>query len=748
MGKFEWSVVRRAVLVAVVLSGGLPVCAQAAPIDLLTQADVRLDGAGGGDQSGWSVSEAGDFNADGRDDVIIGARQARTNAGSSYVVFGSATPSTVDLASLTPAQGIRIDGATPGDESGYSVSGAGDFNADGTDDVIVGAHLADNHGNKSGSSYVVFGSASPGNVDLASLTTAQGIRIDGAASFDESGYSVAGAGDFNADGRDDVIIGAPDADNHGNLSGSSYVVFGSASPGNVDLASLTTSQGIRIDGATALDDSGESVSGAGDFNADGRDDVIVGAPAADNLGRPNSGSSYVVFGSASLGNVDLASLTTAQGIRIDGTTGVASGWSVSGAGDVNADGTDDVIIGAPDAHDNNRAGSGSSYVVFGAATPGNVDLASLGTSQGIRIEGATALDHSGWSVSGAGDVNADGTDDVIIGAHLADHGRPNSGSSYVLFGSASPGNVDLASLTTAQGIRIDGATQGDESGYSVSGAGDFNGDGTDDVIVGAPHAHNNNRGDSGSSYVVFGSIANTAPVAAPDAYAAVGGAPLTVPAPGVLGNDSDADHDPLTAQLVSPTTRGTLVLNADGSLTYTPGEDSVGIDTFTYRASDGTDVSNPVTVTITITAGCEGKRATIIGTDSANVINGTGGDDVIVGLGGNDAIDGGSGNDTICAGSGSDTITGGSGNDTLRGGSGNDSLTGGSGNDTLHGDDGDDSVDGGGDNDRVFGDAGIDRLLGGGGDDALDGGAGTPDRCDGEGGSDTATACENTTSVP
>jgi VCBS repeat-containing protein len=241
---------------------------------------------------------------------------------------------------------------------------------------------------------------------------------------------------------------------------------------------------------------------------------------------------------------------------------------------------------------------------------------------------------------------------------------------------------------------------------------------------------------------------NTPPVASDDAYAVIGGATLTVVAPGVLGNDSDADGDALTAQLVDAATKGTLTLDTNGALTYTPGEDATGTDTFTYRAFDGLATSNLATVTITITAGCDGVRATRVGTTGNDTLTGTGGNDVIVGLGGNDTIDAGSGNDRVCGGSGNDTIELGSGNDRGFGGTGTDSLRGGSGDDILRGNDGDDLLDGGGDRDALFGDAGVDRLLGGGDNDALDGGSGTPDRCDGEGGIDTATACEQLTSVP
>ena len=220
---------------------------------------------------------------------------------------------------------------------------------------------------------------------------------------------------------------------------------------------------------------------------------------------------------------------------------------------------------------------------------------------------------------------------------------------------------------------------------------------------------------------------NAAPVAVADAYSVIGGATLSVPTPGVLANDSDADGDVLTADLVSAPTRGTLMLNPNGSFTYTPSEDTVGTDSFTYRAFDGTAFSNTVTVTITVKAGCEGQAATQVGTPGHDVLGGSGGDDVILALGGNDVIDSGSGKDIICAGSGNDHIETGSGNDLLHGGSGDDRLDGGSGNDQL------------------FGEAGIDRLFGGGDNDTLNGGSGSPDLCDGEGGSDTATAtCETT----
>ena len=204
------------------------------------------------------------------------------------------------------------------------------------------------------------------------------------------------------------------------------------------------------------------MSTAGDVNGDGYADLIVGAYGADNNGRADSGSAYVLFGKASgFANIDLASLGASDGYRIDGAVGSdRCGYSVSTAGDVNGDGYADLIVGAYCADNNGRSSSGSAYVLFGKASGfANIDLASLGASDGYRIDGAVAGDQCGHSVSTAGDVNGDGYADLIVGAYGADNnGRADSGSAYVLFGKASGfANIDLASLGASDGYRIDGA---------------------------------------------------------------------------------------------------------------------------------------------------------------------------------------------------------------------------------------------------------------------------------------------------
>jgi FG-GAP repeat protein len=469
----------------------------------------RLNGISLDDFSGTSVSGAGDVNGDGFDDLLIGAIQAEPNgpfSGQSYVVYGgSALPGTVELSALSGPDGFRLNGVSLGDRSGVSVSGAGDVNGDGFDDILIGADLAGLF--EPGQSYVVYGgSALPETVELSALSGPDGFRINGIASS-QSGFSVSGAGDVNGDGFDDLLIGAFSASPNGINSGQSYVVYGgSALSGTVELSALSGPDGFRVNGISSSDFSGFSVSGAGDVNGDGFDDLLIGAQGASPNGNSDSGQSYVVYGgSAQPGTVELSALSGSDGFRINGiSSSDLSGFSVSGAGDVNGDGFDDLLIGAR-AADPNGLSSGQSYVVYGAsALPGTVELSALSGANGFRLNGVAPLDQSGWSASGAGDVNGDGFDDVVIGASFAGPNGLSSGQSYLVYGgSALAGTVELSTLNGTNGFRLNGIAAGDESGFSVSGAGDVNGDGFDDLLIGAPRADPNGSG-SGQSYLVYG----------------------------------------------------------------------------------------------------------------------------------------------------------------------------------------------------------------------------------------------------
>ncbi len=182
---------------------------------------------------------------------------------------------------------------------------------------------------------------------------------------------------------------------------------------------------------------------------------------------------------------------------------------MSSAGDVNGDGITDLIIGAHSADAGSLDHAGASYLIFGheGAWSGTFDLSDLDGTNGVAIKGAVADEHSGISVSSAGDIDGDGYDDLIIGAGYADPGGAiDAGSAYIVFGHSGPWgqSLDLADLSGSAGFKIDGRDAGDRFGLAVSPAGDINGDGFDDIIIGASWAAPDGRTKAGESYVILG----------------------------------------------------------------------------------------------------------------------------------------------------------------------------------------------------------------------------------------------------
>ncbi|NJN88613.1 MAG: cadherin-like domain-containing protein [Leptolyngbyaceae cyanobacterium SL_7_1] len=730
-----------------------------------------INGIDKDDFSGFAVSNAGDINGDGIDDLIIGAFEAdpngKNNAGESYVVLGRngiGNGGVIDLASLNGSNGFVINGIDSNDNAGFSVSSAGDINKDGIDDLVIGAPGADpNSVINAGETYVVFGRAGIGGSGSLNLAAAidgtNGFVINGVDSLDRSGTAVSRAGDVNGDGADDLIIGAPEADpNAISVAGKSYVVFGGVgvgAQGSLSLSTLNGSNGFLINGIDTADRSGTSVSSAGDINGDGIDDLIIGAVGGDPAGKNGAGESYVVFGSTGLGLGGILNLSTLNGSNGFVINGVedddASGISVSNAGDVNGDGFDDLIIGAFEADANGNSEAGRAFVVFGSATVGvggRLNLASLDGSNGFAINGIDKEDLAGFAVSGLGDVNGDRFSDLIVGAYEADpNGVDAAGESYVIFGGmtvGSGGKLDLASLNGNNGFVINGIDLASFSGFSVSAAGDVNNDGGGDIIIGAYGAAPNTLRAAGKSFVIFGTPPLPSPPdAVDDSTTAFQTVPLTIPVSLLLVNDTDLNPGTiLSVTAVSSAVNGTVVLNdngtpsvaADDFVVFTPTAGFSGNASFVYTLSDG-GLTDTATLAIAVgkTRSGNARNNVMRGTPGNDSFNGRAGKDVLLGGAGNDRLNGAQGDDRIDGGAGDDWLVGGAGVDTLFGGMGNDTVAGGAGNDRLRGGADNDILSGGNNDDQLSGDAGVDvlkgdrgndRLFGGIGNDTLTGGAG------------------------
>jgi Ca2+-binding RTX toxin-like protein len=611
-----------------------------------------------------AVSKAGDINNDGIDDVMASSPFAAfnqvANAGTTYVVLGEkgTFPATINLSDINGNNGFVINDNIGYEFSGNDITSLTDINGDGINDIIIGAESASpNTKIRAGKAYVIFGNnGTTTNINLSQINGKNGFVINGSQPEDFFGSAVSPAGDINGDGINDFIIGSRFASpNLQTGAGKTYIIFGKSQewPSQLDPNTLNGSNGFVVNGITPNEFSGSAVSKLGDINGDRVDDFILGAPNASPNGKMGAGRSYVVFGKPGQWQAQLNLLSlNGNGFSLNGIdANEALGTAVTSA-DINGDGINDIIIGAPNASPNGKTSAGRIYVVFGKAGAFNstIDLSTLNGNNGFIINGINTGDKTGEALATVPDINGDGIDDLIMGAPGASpDGKQFAGKVYALFGKqgTSPAVVNLTDINSTTGLVWNGTEAGEEAGASVSSAGDINRDGINDLIIGAPLASPNDKQNAGKSYVVFG------------------------------------------AKTVSIYT-GVLINGTNNNDTLTGG--------------DGNDIIN--------------------GLGGNDAIAGLGGEDSLYGNGGNDYILGGLGYDKLFGGQGNDTLDGGKNDDILRGDKGNDSLSGKEGNDLLIGGAGNDNLSGGQDNDTLRGDKGNDFLNGGQGLDILEGGLG------------------------
>jgi hypothetical protein len=592
------------------------------PTGIGTTPNVVLEPNLTGIQFGISVANAGDVNGDGFGDLIIGAStysSGEANEGGAFIYLGSAT-------GVTNTPHVILQPNSVNNYMGYSVACAGDINNDGFSDVICGAWLAPFPGTNAGAAYVFLGNATGVNTSATHRLS----RDQGAAQF---GSSVSGAGDVNGDGFSDIIVGAYRYDYltaNGTDNGVAYIYHGAAgglAGGGLNPAPTTTLSSLGISSHF-----GWAVSHAGDVNGDGYSDVIVG-DWRDNIGgQVQEGTAFVFHGSST--GVNTTAVTTLQ-------SNVANAWfgrSVSTAGDVNGDGYADIIVGAV-TFASGQAQEGAAYLYLGspAGIPSaafalyeyNVAGANMGESVrtmgdvngdgysdfivGMRLIAGTggalgyhggtynlantasltrfagqASARMGTSVANAGDLNGDGYSDMAVGAPDASNGQAGEGLVYVHYGSTN-------GLPAAPSLTLEANIAGARFGASVASAGDINGDGYADLVVGAPLS-----GGTGAAYVYLGSAAGLA----------------TSPAltwAGTAGSEFGA----------SVATAGDT--NADGFSEVLVGAPASAL----VRVYQGDPNTLPFTVTLTLTGAAGSRFGAAVAT--AGDVNGDGRSDVVIG---------------------------------------------------------------------------------------------------------------------
>ena len=441
----------------------------------LDNAQAQFLGLSTSAQTGYSVSNSGDFNADGYDDLLLGATNESTvngtKSGAAYVVYGPVSGSS----SLTSAS-AAILGEAASDFAGRSVA-ACDVDGDGGDDILVGSWGSDELRAGAGAVMVYY---SP----LTSATPLPDAMLMGSTDYEAAGWSVACAGDVNGDGYSDVLVGAPKNSTQAADSGAVHLVLGPI-VGNIDLFHDSEATIFGEDGS---DLAGGSVAGIGDINQDGYDDIMVGSTYnKGNVGN-GAGASYIILGPVS-GYLNLQYAD----VKIAGTEVNGYARNISGVGDVDGDGNVDVLVGAHGA-DAGGTDRGRAYLFHGPLS-GTIGL----NAADSIISGNSNGDGLGLAVAGAGDVNSDGYMDILIGAPNADNGGSDSGASYLFYGPVSPGSL----AASAADAVFSGEAAGDNSGWSLSGGGDVDGDGIDDFLIGA-RFESTGATDAGAVYLIEG----------------------------------------------------------------------------------------------------------------------------------------------------------------------------------------------------------------------------------------------------
>lgn len=459
--------------------GGAPRCRLAD--GSLRGADARFEGISTSDEAGGAVVLC-DVNGDGLSDAIIGAYAAdgaSAGSGASFLILGTTSPSSVSLSTAD----ATLLGADAYDSAGQTVGCAGDVNGDGYDEILVGATRAEETENEAGEAYLILGKSSPVDIPLMEADA----MFEGRDASDNLGTAVTGVGDVNGDALGDYVVAAYAAESGSNNAGAAYLFLGSPSPGVGTVEAASAADAVY---SGAEDDlAARSVAGAGDVDGDGLADLLVGAENSDAAAE-DAGAAYLVLGS---GSPISGALSGADASFLGESANDGAGYVVGAGGDFNADGHADMLVAAP--YVTTGVLGGVVYLIFGSSSPTSTSLSAADAS----FWGTATSDAVGTAIDGEGDLDGDGCDDLVIGAPYSDTAATTSGSVYVFYGCIAPGSVDVSTADA----EFTGSAASDISGSSVSTAGDVDGDGLADILIGAPGS-SYRYSAAGMAYLILG----------------------------------------------------------------------------------------------------------------------------------------------------------------------------------------------------------------------------------------------------
>lgn len=569
---------------------------------LPTTPDWMYESNQGNAALGYPVASAGDVNGDGFADAIIGSRfynNGQSNEGRVFVFYGSSSG-----LSLTPdwiAEGNQSSGSF-----GRAVSGAGDVNNDGFDDIVVGASLFDSPSSGEGRVFVYYGG--PGG-----LSCGTGCPVDGTATADwyadgnqsnaRFGRYVNTAGDVNNDGYDDILVGAWLYSNGQSEEGRVFAYYGSASGfscgGGCPVDASNAADWI-IEGNQAGTALGSKVAPAGDVNGDGYDDVITGGYSFDN-GQTDEGMAFVYYGSGSglpCGTGCPADARTVADWSVESNQNGGRIGSANGAGDVNGDGYDDVIVAAP-GFNNGQTDEGMVFVFHGSPT-------GLPCNGGCPVDAVTDSDWSAESnqanafmgdsgaVTSAGDLNKDGYDDILFGSSSYDNPQTNEGVAFIFLGS-------INGISCGSGCPVDAQSEADwfaevdvtgaSFGIGVGSAQDINGDTYLDVIIGADNYSNGQSGE-GAAFVYYGQTSTPSPTPTVDITPKSTSSPTPT---------STSTSTPTASPTSTSTSTATPTSTSTSTATSTVTPTSTSTSTATHTPTTTATSTSPPTATATST---------------------------------------------------------------------------------------------------------------------------------------------------